>query len=231
MLREDIEYVLKELSKVCIKPTEITICGGASMVLNYSTRESTCDIDCFRLEERIKKEAISIARNLNLEYDWLNDNVCVTQSYTEKLIKYRHLYGTFGKLTVYTIKDLPLLCMKLVSFRPHSSDVDDCRALISILRDRYSIEEVRSMVYGIYGDSSILSVDAELFLAKEFECTSFLLDDESLDSYCQMINQNLISIESVPAEFREQVENRLNHVNAKADNKGVLNAIDKLANI
>ena len=228
MKKDDIDKVLMELSKSCDRPTDITICGGASMVLNYETRQSTMDIDCFRLEQRLKDNAIEIAASLGLEADWLNDNVCVTQSYTDALIKYRTEYGTFGNLKVYTVKGLPLLCMKLVSFRPHSSDIEDCRALISILKDKVSVEDVRYVVYQIYGDTTILSVDAELFLAKEYEHDgSYLLDEESLDSYCEMISKNLISIDSVPQEFRAQVERRLN----KHSNKSFDNAIEALLSI
>ena len=197
------------------------------MVLNYETRESTMDIDCFRLEKKIEYEAARIASELNLEYDWLNDNVCVTKSYTEELTKYRKLYRVIGNLSVYTIKDLPLLCMKLVSFRPHTSDYDDCKNLIAILRKKYTVNEVRGMVYEIYKDSSVMSVDAELFLSKEYESDSFLLDDESLDSYCEMIETNLLSLDSVPTEFRSQVEERMK----KTKPNNVLNAIDRLYNI
>ena len=82
-------------------------------------------------------------------------------------------------------------------------------------------------MYEIYKDSSIMSVDAELFLSKEYESDSFTLDDESLDSYCEMIETNLLSLDSVPTEFRSQVEERMKRM--KPNN--VLNAIDRLYNI
>lgn len=210
MLNESkVEEVLTALSLECTKPTEITICGGASMVLNYNTRNSTRDIDCFRLENKLKDDAVRIAKSLGLNYDWINDNVCVTKSYNDNLIKYRTLYKEYGLLKVYTIKGMPLLCMKLVSFREHSSDTEDCRNLIKCLKSKYCTQDVRDMIYDIYHDSSVLSVDAEVFLVKEFEGSSFDLDEESLTSYCDMINDGLLSIDDVPKEFVNQIAARL----------------------
>lgn len=229
LTNEKLETVLQRLGEVCTKPMEITVCGGASMVLNYNTRQSTQDVDCFRLENALKDSAVVIAKDVDLPIDWLNDNVCVTSSYNEKLMDYRKHYKTYGKLKVYTIKGLPLLCMKLVSFREYSSDAEDCRNLIRILKGEYTAQDVRDTIYEIYHDMSIMSVDAELFLAKEFDGNSFVLDEEALSSYCGMVTDGLISIDEIPQEFKLQVEKRL--TKSSTTNSNLDKSIDRLLSI
>ena len=225
--KDKLNQLFEELGKQCVKDTEIIICGGASMVLNYETRESTRDVDCFMLEEQIKKVATKLAVKHELDFDWLNDNVCVTLSYHNGLSKYKTYYNRFGNLVVYTISGLPLLCMKLVSFREHSSDVEDCRNLIALLKSKYSVKDVMGTFSEIYKDTSLMSVDAELFLTKEFEGSTYMLDEESVNSYCDMINKGLIALSDIPSEIKEQIIETL----SKRKNKKVTSALESLSNL
>lgn len=205
---DNLDNIFMELSKYVKEPTNIVVCGGASMVINYKSRMSTNDVDCLILNEKIKMIADSIASDFSLDCDWLNDNVCVTKSYSGKLLEHVTHYKTFGKLTVDCVSGLPLLCMKLVSWRELSNDYDDCKHLIDNMKSYITLQDVYTMLEELYG-SSVISVDAEKFLKYEFGSSEFVLDEESIQSLVYGIKQGLQDIEDLPIEFREQVRSRL----------------------
>lgn len=202
---ERLEKILMDLSSRIENDTCITLCGGASIVINYQSRESTRDVDCVSVKKEVKRLASKLADTYGLDLDWLNDNVCATQSYSTELLRHKTFYKKFGHLSVYTITGIPLLCMKLVSWRPNSSDYEDCIRIIETLKSEYSINDVYGMLNKIYGTTSVLSVDAERFLKYEFGSEAFVLDEESVDSYVYSLFNEDISSCDVPEQFRKQV--------------------------
>lgn len=212
---ENLENILKDLSSRVEDKTSITLCGGASLVINYQSRESTRDVGCVSVMQEVKQAASTLANTYGLDFDWLNDNVCATQSYSKELLKHKTFYKKFGKLTVYTITGLPLLCMKLVSWRPNSSDYEDCTRIIEALKTDYTVTDVYDMLNTIYGTNSVLSVDAERFLNYEFGSTEIMLDTESADSYAFSLDAGDITINDIPEPFRKQVMVRLGRLRAK----------------
>ena len=55
---------------------EVCIFGGAAMVLAFDAREATRDVDAvFRPAESVRRAAESVARELSLPENWLNDGV------------------------------------------------------------------------------------------------------------------------------------------------------------
>ena len=99
--KENLERCLKELAKEFRKkngtkiPAEITIIGGASILLNYGFREMTYDIDAIIKSSSVMKEAINtVGDRLNLPTGWINTDFINTSSYTPKLIEFSKYYKT-----------------------------------------------------------------------------------------------------------------------------------------
>jgi len=63
----------RRLAKKNAIPLEITVIGGASVLLNYTFREATYDVDVIMLNDPVLKEAINnVGLQFNLEPKWLN---------------------------------------------------------------------------------------------------------------------------------------------------------------
>lgn len=204
-----IDVLFEQLSTEVKTPTTLVVCGGVSMVLNYESRLATRDIDCVLMENHVKCAAEVIAESLDLDCDWLNDNVCVTQSYSSKLLKYKKLYNRFGNLSVYTISGIPLLCMKLISWRPNSSDYEDCLHILHSLGDSVRLSDVYAVMNECYGGTSLLSVDADNFLKYELCESTYTLDEESVQSYLYLIKSGVQDIDDLPEEIQTQLRARL----------------------
>lgn len=149
----------------------MVIVGGAAIAVNYTFRESTMDIDTYMNNSAALESLVSkIAKEHNLEDDWLNSNVMVTQSFTENIGKYAEPYKTFsGVLHVKVADSLTLICMKSVCCRPDSHDLLD---IASILDEDSSItyDCICERFVDLYGDWSKMSVDAQIYLQGRFQC-------------------------------------------------------------
>ena len=149
----------------------MVIVGGAAIAVNYTFRESTMDIDTYMNNSAALESLVSkIAKEHNLEDDWLNSSVMVTQSFTENIGKYAEPYKTFsGVLHVKVADSLTLICMKSVCCRPDSHDLLD---IASILDEDSSItyDDICERFVDLYGDWSKMSVDAQIYLQGRFQC-------------------------------------------------------------
>ena len=131
--KENLERCLKELAKEFRKkngakiPAEITIIGGASILLNYGFREMTYDIDAIIKSSSVMKEAINtVGDRLNLPTGWINTDFINTSSYTPKLIEFSKYYKTFSNiLHIRTIDSEYLVAMKLRAGRQYKNDFSD----------------------------------------------------------------------------------------------------------
>ena len=109
--KEQIDNYLKEVAKQYRKlsgksmPAEITLIGGASILVNYGFRDSTYDIDALIHAASSMKDAINyVTDTMKLPNDWLNDDFKNTTSYTPKLVNYSVYYRTFSNVvTIRTI--------------------------------------------------------------------------------------------------------------------------------
>ncbi|HBF5809626.1 TPA: hypothetical protein KOR75_001207 [Clostridioides difficile] len=153
---------LNRNTSLCV---DIYIMGGSAIMLNNRFRESTMDIDAYiRSTLDLSKPIVKVAEKNDLPKDWLNTNVTVTQSFTKRLLPYFKVYKRVSdKFTVYVINNLAQVCMKLVSFRIDSSDVTDIKGIVEEGFD-YSYDDVIKAIEKIYGDSDVISVDAQLFI-------------------------------------------------------------------
>jgi hypothetical protein len=108
---------------------DLIIVGGAAMVLLFSARDSTRDVDGFQLDvaakPRLLEAAAHVATALELPGDWLND---AAKGYVHGLSIGPVLLDR-PTLLVRTLSPIQLLAMKLSAWRD-DLDVDDARRLL-----------------------------------------------------------------------------------------------------
>ena len=139
--KENLDTYLKAVAKQFRKlngkaiPAEITLIGGASILINYGFRDSTYDVDALIHASSAMKDAINyVTDTLGLPNGWLNDDFKNTRSYTPRLVNYSMYYRTFSNvLTVRTITGEYLVAMKLMAYRQYKHDISD---IVGILREQ-----------------------------------------------------------------------------------------------
>lgn len=139
--KENLDTYLKELAKQFRKlngkamPAEITLIGGASILINYGFRDSTYNVDALIHASSAMKDAINyVTDTLGLPNGWLNEDFKNTKSYTPRLVNYSKYYRTFSNvLTVRTITGEYLVAMKLMAYRQYKHDISD---IVGILREQ-----------------------------------------------------------------------------------------------
>ena len=97
--KSNIDHFLYELAKEYKKmnraypEAEIILIGGASMLVNYSFRDMTTDIDAYIKASSSMKDAINkIGDAYGFTSGWLNDDFKKTESYTPKIVEYSKFY-------------------------------------------------------------------------------------------------------------------------------------------
>ena len=133
------------------------IVGGAAVVLNFTFRKSTIDIDALYMNNVIFNEAIEkTAQHYKLPYDWLNQEFKNTPSYSDKINCNSVFYKKFGNnIKVYVLPPKYLIAMKLKSSRPTGGDLEDI--IMMIYEMRYNdvhieYEEVIKAYEDLYND-------------------------------------------------------------------------------
>ena len=184
--KENLDTYLKELAKQFRKlngkamPAEITLIGGASILINYGFRDSTYDVDALIHASSAMKDAINyVTDTLDLPNGWLNEDFKNTKSYTPRLVNYSKYYRTFSNvLTVRTITGEYLVAMKLMAYRQYKHDISD---IVGILReqqnsgDPLTFERIDKAVTDLYDDWSNLPDDAKRMIES-------ILADEDMDA-------------------------------------------------
>ena len=180
--KENLDTYLKELAKQFRKlngkamPAEITLIGGASILINYGFRDSTYDVDALIHASSAMKDAINyVTDTLGLPNGWLNEDFKNTKSYTPRLVNHSKYYRTFSNvLTVRTITGEYLVAMKLMAYRQYKHDISD---IVGILReqqnsgDPLTLERIDKAVKDLYDNWDNLPENAnnmiESILANE----------------------------------------------------------------
>jgi len=129
---EIIEYlrILGRELKARGESGEILLTGGASMSLVHSARDTTKDVDAlFEPKSSIVEIAKEIAKDHNINEDWLNDSVkgFVGDNAPSEL------FMEIDGLRINTVSAEYLLSMKLLSARYGETDYDDIDFLIKKL--------------------------------------------------------------------------------------------------
>lgn len=159
--KEQIDNYLQKVAKQYRKlsgksmPAEITLIGGASILVNYGFRDSTYDIDALIHAASSMKDAINyVTDTMKLPNDWLNDDFKNTTSYTPKLVNYSVYYRTFSNVvTIRTIAGEYLVAMKLKAFRKYKHDISD---IVGIMREHermgkpLTFEQIDTAVKNLY---------------------------------------------------------------------------------
>lgn len=159
--KEQIDTYLKEVAKQYRKlnrkgmPAEITLIGGASILINYGFRDSTYDVDALIQASSSMKDAINfVTDTMGLPNGWLNDDFKHTASYTPRLAAFSQYYRTFSNVvTIRTITGEYLVAMKLKAFRQYKHDISD---IVGILRehvrsgDPLTFERINKAVCDLY---------------------------------------------------------------------------------
>ena len=124
---------------------EVYVVGGAVMTLAFAARPSTNDVDAvFTPKEVVRRAARRVARDADVDPDWLNDAV-------KGFLGERGEFSTWldlPHLKVFTPVPEYLLAMKCIAFRlgPEFHDEEDVRYLLRYLnveraRDALAIVE------------------------------------------------------------------------------------------
>ena len=161
-------------------PAEITLIGGASILINYGFRDSTYDVDALIQASSSMKDAINyVTDTMGLPNGWLNEDFKNTKSYTPRLVNYSKYYRTFSNVvTVRTITGESLVAMKLMAYRQYKHDISD---IVGILReqqkagDPLSYERIEKAVTDLYDGWENLPADAQTMIQS-------ILANEDLDA-------------------------------------------------
>ena len=178
--RDNLDRYLKELAKEYRKlsgkdsPVEITLIGGASVVINYGFRDMTYDMDAIiNASSSIKDAAGIVGDRYNLPNGWINDDFMRTTSYTPKIIQYSKYYHTYSNvITFRTVTGEYLVAMKLRSGREYKFDRSD---VIGILLeqerngDPLSMERIKKAVTDLYGSYDVLSDEIRSFIEQALQ--------------------------------------------------------------
>ena len=114
----------------------IYLVGGTAIVLNFSYRQSTLDVDAlFNTNDLFKKAIKIIGDEYLLTDNWLNSDFINTPSYSNEITKKGALYNKYGNnIFVYCLETKYLLAMKIKSSRPEAGDIDDIIKMIYEIR-------------------------------------------------------------------------------------------------
>lgn len=184
--KENLDAYLKAVAKQFRKlngkamPAEITLIGGASILINYGFRDSTYDVDALIHASSSMKDAINyVTDTMGLPNGWLNEDFKNTKSYTPQLVKYSKYYRTFSNVvTVRTITREYLVAMKLMAYRQYKHDISD---IVGILRDQQkagdplTFEQIDTAVKNLYDGWENLPAEAQTMIQS-------ILETEDLDA-------------------------------------------------
>lgn len=188
--KENLDSYLKAVAKQFRKlngktmPAEITLIGGASILINYGFRDSTYDVDAMIQASSSMKDAINfVTDTMGLPSGWLNEDFKNTKSYTPRLVNYSKYYRTFSNVvTVRTITGEYLVAMKLMAYRQYKHDISD---IVGILRDQQkagdplSYERIEKAVTDLYDGWENLPADAQTMIRS-------ILANEDLDALYEL---------------------------------------------
>lgn len=151
---------------------EISLYGGALMMLAYDVRQITKDVDAVLHPGREGKSlAKRVGRELGLPENWLNDDVKMYLAPTEQK---RSLPWEFPGLMLTAPTAGYLLAMKALACRNplpgYQGDLDDLRFLISKMEIK-SIDEIQEVIDRYYPDDVIAAEHMELLKALIEEVT------------------------------------------------------------
>ncbi len=215
--KENVELSLKEIAKELKKrgkgiEAEIILVGGASIIVNYSFRFSSYDIDAMYSMTSLMKEVINaVGDKHGLPNGWLNDDFKNTASYSNKIVQYSEYYKTFSNvLSVRTVRAEYLIAMKLVSGRQYKKDLSDIAGIVyeqSLLGKPITYEMIDTAVKNLYGNWDKISNTSKETLEK-------ILNYENLQALFIELSEDEEKAKSVLSEISKKYPTTVNRDNA-----------------
>ncbi|MBR0465140.1 MAG: hypothetical protein IJJ23_12325 [Clostridia bacterium] len=216
--KEDLDLYLKELAKEFRKrngkamPAEITLIGGAAILINYGFREMTYDMDAIMSAASSIRDAISfVGDKYGLPVGWINDDFTKTDSYTPRIIRFSKYYRTYSNImTVRTVTGEYLIAMKLKSGRQYKYDRSD---IIGILWEQkkagapLSFEMIKKAVEDLYDSYDVLSDDMKRFIERAMQ-------EERYEEMYNRIRQAEIENRDTLLEYQDRKPGVVNTDNA-----------------
>lgn len=193
LTKTELEAIFREMGKQLKKKLkgrnfsyELIVVGGASILLNYSFRMSTIDIDCLDVNDALMNEITNeIANKYQLPNGWINTDFIKTNSYSPKLIQYSSFYKSYsnGALVVRTIKDEYLIAMKMVAAREYQHDISDIYGIIKE-NPNITLEDINKAIINLY--DSIDLVDQRII-----KYVNDVFNNPNLTNYLNLVeNEN-----------------------------------------
>ena len=125
--RDDLVKFLTRLGEFAVQHNtkiELAVLGGAAMVLGYSTRVATLDIDAVFLEpvnkNEIREMVKTVAKEFDIAEDWLND---AAQGFLKKIKLGKVVFSSPG-IYVRILSPEQLLASKLGAWRSKKDRMD-----------------------------------------------------------------------------------------------------------
>lgn len=178
--KSNLDTYLNELARIFRKQngkgakSEIILVGGAAILINYSFRNMTMNIDAIIHASSSIKDAINqIGDRYNLPNGWLNTDFMHTSSYSGRLDEFSQYYKTFyGVLQVRSISAEYLIAMKLASGRKYRNDLSDIIGILAEHKKRNQAitwERVNQAVANLYQNWDGISEEVKSFIQNVFK--------------------------------------------------------------
>lgn len=178
--KSNLDTYLNELARLFRKQngkgakSEIILVGGAAILINYSFRNMTMNIDAIIHASSSIKDAINqIGDRYNLPNGWLNTDFMHTSSYSGRLDEFSQYYKTFyGVLQVRSISAEYLIAMKLASGRKYRNDLSDIIGILAEHKKRNQTitwERVNQAVANLYQNWDGISEEVKSFIQNVFK--------------------------------------------------------------
>ena len=189
----------KEYRKLSKNKIQIILVGGASIIVRYSFRINSYDLDGLfaPLSDALKQAIHTVADQYNLPSNWLNDDFKYTNSYSINIIYYSEYFKTFSNvLEVRIINPTHLIAMKLVSFRKYKNDLSDVVGVLLEEENRgHSItkEDVITALKELYGENYHQIVNDEALKTIDYLFISKIRWKELIDDYKDKDESSLVA--------------------------------------
>jgi len=134
------------------KEGELLLTGGAAMALVHDARDMTKDIDAlYAPKSDINRISKSVADEMDLPDDWLNDSVKGFLSDSSE----SHEFISFPGLRINSVTPEYLLAMKLLSARLGETDIGDIKFLFNMLEIEHA-DQAYKILERFYPEKRVL---------------------------------------------------------------------------
>ncbi len=175
LTKNEIEAALNRISELAAADgvrLEMTLYGGALMLLAYDARDVTKDVDAIIHPPEVGRRLVArVARERGLSEDWLNDNV--RQFVSSKEAKNELALPNVSRAGLHITRPTAkyLLAMKVMASRKplpgYAGDYHDIEILLRITKIK-TVEEVQKIVDAFFPDT-VLPDTARLALTEILE--------------------------------------------------------------